>query len=347
MFGGKAQRTRLKEVQVEGLYQKQTEVTCQIPEAFHFDDFELRDGQLYQKGKSMPLVIRGGKLESICVIAEILGKERLCELGFDMPGGKLTTRQAVMLNGVEEELPSMSDVARGDDINLQEITKNAVRSTENLIVQLEGESSEDLAMHDLLGLDRQLRSIRGSLKVEVATKVKLEERIKKEKRNLEEIWDNPEYNNGIREDIRKRITKLNDDLSVRQESIDLLKGRLIDQITSFKETITKVLDKNTSLDEKIWMLFREQGITIASILTAIGMTIGVLVEALLPGGGGTLAGGKPPPKDEKGLKEWIKNKLKALASLLGRLGVKAAEVLPGIIGAILSWILNKAADVAG
>ena len=40
-------------------------------------------------------------------------------------------------------------------------------------------------------------------------------------------------------------------------------------------------------------------------------------------------GGKSPPKDEKGLKEWIKNKLKTLSSLLGRLGVKAAEALPG------------------
>ena len=50
------------------------------------------------------------------------------------------------------------------------------------------------------------------------------------------------------------------------------------------------------------MLFREQRITIASILTAIGLSNGVLVEALLPGGGGTSAGDKPSPKDEKGLK---------------------------------------------
>ena len=99
---------------------------------------------------------------------------------------------------------------------------------------------------------------------------------------------------------------------------------------SFKETITKVLDKDTSLAEKIRMLFREQGIKIASILTAIGMAIGVLIEALLPGGGGTVAS-PPPPKDEKGLKEWIRNKLKALASLLGKLDVKAAEALPGIM----------------
>ena len=101
-------------------------------------------------------------------------------------------------------------------------------------MQLEGESSEDLPMHELLGLDKQLRSIRGSLKVEVAEKVKLEERIKKEKCKLEEIRDNPEYDDRIREDIRKRIAKLSDNLTVRQESIKPLKGRLKDQITSFK-----------------------------------------------------------------------------------------------------------------
>ena len=143
----------------------------------------------------------------------------------------------------------------------------------------------------------------------------------------------------MKEDITKRIDDLNDELATRQESIDILKGRLKSQITSFKETIAKVLDSNTSLAEKIRTLFREQGITIASILTAIGMAIGVLVEALLPGGGGAATsggGGEPPPKDESGLKEWIRNKLKALASLLGRLRIKAAEALPGIIGAIIS-----------
>ena len=85
---------------------------------------------------------------------------------------------------------------------------------------------------------------------------------------------------------------------------------------------------------------------IASILMAIRMAIGVLIEALLPGGGGTMAsGGEPPPKDEKSLKEWIRSKLIALALLPGRLDVKAAEALPGIIRAIISWVLNKAVDV--
>ena len=179
----------------------------------------------------------------------------------------------------------------------------------------------------------------------------MEEHIAKESQKLEEFREYPGvYDDAMKEDITKRIDALNDELATRQESIDLLKGRLKNQIMSFKETIAKVLDKDTSLGEKIQTLFREQGITIASILMAIGMAIRVLVEALLPGGGAATAsggGGEPPPKGEKGLKEWVRSKLKALASLLGKLGMKAAEALPGIIGGIISWILNRVKDVVG
>ena len=110
------------------------------------------------------------------------------------------------------------------------------------------------------------------------------------------------------------------------------------------------MDKDTSLGEKVRTLFREQGITIASVLMAIGMAIRVLVEAILPGGGGAAATSgrcEPPPKDEKGLKEWVRSKLKVLASLLGKLGIKAAEALLSIIWGIISWILNRAKDIVG
>ena len=177
----------------------------------------------------------------------------------------------------------------------------------------------------------------------------MEEHITKEHQKLEEFREYPGvYDDAMKEDITKRIDALNDELATRQESIDLLKGRLKNHITSFKETIAKVLDKDTSLGEKIRTLFREQEITIASILTSIGMAIRVLVEALLLGGGAISGGGgEPPPKDEKSLKGWIRNKLKALASLSGKLGMKAAEALPGIIGGIISWILNRAKDIVG
>ena len=63
--------------------------------------------------------------------------------------------------------------------------ENASKSTEDLITQFEGQ--EMLPMRELLGLDKQLRSIRGLLKVEVAKKVQLEENIKKEKPKLKEF----------------------------------------------------------------------------------------------------------------------------------------------------------------
>ena len=284
-----------------------------------------------------------GKLKSVGMIADILGKNRLRRLGFNIPVGKITAWQAVMLNKAAEELPSESDITKADDIELQEI----VKSTEDLISQLT--QTDDLFEYplcELLGLDVQLRSIRGSLKVEGEKKVQLEERIKKEHHKLKEFREYPRvYDDAMREDIAKRINALNDELTTRQESIDLLKGRLKNQITSFRETIAKVLDKDTSLAEKIRTLFRERRIMIASTLTAIGMAIGALVEALLPGG--AASGGEPPPKDEAGLKEWVRFKLKALASLLGKLGIKAAETLPGIIGGIISWILNAAKDIVG
>ena len=203
-------------------------------------------------------------------------------MGINIPVGKLTARQAVMLNKAAEKLPSESDITKADDIELQEIAEKA----SGIISQIKDvqTDTEDLFEHplcELLGLDKQLRSIRGSLKVEVAKKSSVGWAHRNGK---DQAWRNPRpskiYQKTTRR-VQKRLDKLNDELKVRQESIDLLKGRLKNQITSFKEAIAKGLDQDTSLGEKIRTLFREQGITIASILTAIGMAIGVLVEALL------------------------------------------------------------------
>ena len=49
----------------------------------------------------------------------------------------------------------------------------------------------NILLRELLGLDKQLRSIRGSLKVEVAKKVQLEKHIKKENCKLKEFQEYP------------------------------------------------------------------------------------------------------------------------------------------------------------
>ena len=81
------------------------------------------------------------------------------------------------------------------------------------------------------------------------------------------------------------------------------------------------------------------------------MTLGVLIEALLggPSTTSTPTSQSTTTSDKKGgAREWIKNKLKALSQLLGKLADKALASLPGIIiGSIISWILNRAKEVVG
>ena len=206
-----------------------------------------------------------------------------------------------------------------------------------------------LPLRELEGLEEQLRTIKGSLKVAIAKRIDLEGRIKHEERKLNEIQD-PKYSDDRRDMIEGRINKLRGELTERNKEIDILKGEASKQINQIRGSITKFLDKETgTLGERIRTLFKEQGITIVSILTAVGMAIGVLIEALLgspsasaPKSGGTSGGDK-----KGGAREWIKDKLKALSQLLGKLADKVLASLPGIIGSILSWILNRAKEVVG
>ena len=199
-------------------------------------------------------------------------------------------------------------------------------------------------------MDKKLGTIQGSLKVATVKRVELEGRIERKERKLNEIQD-PTYSDDQRNMIEDRIKRLRDELNERNKEIDILKGEASKQINQIKESITKFLDKETgTLGERIRTLFKEQGITIVSILTAVGMAIGVLIEALLGSPTvSTTTSGSTSSGDNKGgeAREWIKNKLKALSQPLGKLADKALASLPGIIGSIISWILNRAKEVGG
>ena len=124
-FGGEFQRTKLMKDYVRDLYKRLSENIGETPELFHYDYFKLKGGELYYIGSRKPLTTEG-KLKSVGMLADILGKNRLCRLGFNIPVGKLTARQAVMLNKAAEELPSESDITKVDDIELQEIVEKSI-----------------------------------------------------------------------------------------------------------------------------------------------------------------------------------------------------------------------------
>ena len=130
-FGGESQRTKLMKDYVRDLYKRLSENIGETPELFQYDYFKLEDGELYYRGSRKPLTTEG-KLKSVGMIADILGKNKLRRLGFNIPVGRITAQKAVMLNKASEELPSESDITKADDIELQEI----VEKTSGIISQI-------------------------------------------------------------------------------------------------------------------------------------------------------------------------------------------------------------------
>ena len=75
-FRGKSQRTKLMKDYVRDLYKRLSENIGETPELFHYDYFKLEGGELYYIGSRKPLTTEG-KLKSVGMIADILGKNRL------------------------------------------------------------------------------------------------------------------------------------------------------------------------------------------------------------------------------------------------------------------------------
>ena len=84
----------------------------------------------------------------------------------------------------------------------------------------------------------------------------------------------------------------------KQAKVEMLSKNRKDLQTQFsriKQTLQKVLDKDAPLLERIRTLFRKQGLTIASILSALSMTIATIVLAItgICKGGSRGTGGSP------------------------------------------------------
>ena len=311
---------------------------------------------------------------------KIFGKKFMKDIGFDVDKPKSGTKSKIPKKRMEQieqyidemydntkqfarelnELPTTSE-GNQDNIMLQDIiTKNEI-ATDNSIKLIETSLTETgadastqtggLTLRELEGLDKELRTISGSLRSAIAKSMAKQVDIDKENRKLEEMANDETYSDEQREEVRARLQRFQDEQKAISDQIRILKGRYSNQIYQIRESLMKFLDKETgTLGERIRTLFKEQGITVVSILTALGMTLGVLIEALLggPSTTSTPTSQSTTTSDKKGgAREWIKNKLKALSQLLGKLADKALASLPGIIGSIISWILNRAKEVIG
>ena len=310
---------------------------------------------------------------------KIFGKKFMKDIGFDVDRPRTGTKSKIPKKRTERieqyvdeiddnrkqfaselnKLPKSEDTQ--DNIVLQDIVNKNEIATDNSIKLIETSLTEigvevstqtgGLTLRELQGLDKELRTISGSLRSAIATSIAKQVDIDRENRKLEEMANDETYSDEQREQVRARLQRFQDEQKAINEQIRILKGRYSNQIYQIRESIMKFLDKETgTLGERIRTLFKEQGITVVSILTALGMTLGALIEALLggPSTTSTPTSQSTTTSDKKGgAREWIKNKLKALSQLLDKLADKALASLPGIIGSIISWILNRAKEVIG
>ena len=100
----------------------------------------------------------------------------------------------------------------------------------------------------------------------------------------------PTYSDEQGQLYKDRLDDMNTEKQPGSEMLSRNRKDLQTQVARIKETLEKILDKNTSLAERIRTLFREQGITIFSILTALSMTISTIALAITGASGGGRGG---------------------------------------------------------
>ena len=229
---------------------------------------------------------------------KIFGKKFMKDMGFDLDRPRTGTKSKIPKKKMKQiekyvdeiddntkqfarelnELPTTSE-GNQDNIMLQDIitkneiaTDNSIKLIETSLAETGAEASTQtggLTLRELEGLDKELRTISGSLRSAIAKSIAKQVDIDRENRKLEEMANDETYSDEQREEVRARLQRFQDEKKAINDQIRILKGRYSNQIYQIRESIMKFFDKETgTLGERIRTLFKEQGITIISILTA-------------------------------------------------------------------------------
>ena len=230
--------------------------------------------------------------------------------------------------------------------------------------------TDDETLKSLGFTDNALRELRGlkkagddfaAVKQEKDRQIEqLEELLTKEKRKLIEETSNlfiDKYK------LEKEIEKLEDQIIEEKHKVWQINMERESNLQRIKNIIRDVIKQPSSkipLKDRIKLLFKVEGITIAAIVTAVIMTfttIGLSISNSLRGKPDPPKPDPPkpdppkpqpdPPKPDPSMSERIKEGLKKFAEWLKELAVKSAAHLPGIIGSIVSFILKSVGEVAG
>ena len=155
-------------------------------------------------------------------------------------------------------------------------------------------------------LTKEIKSALGpEREILIAQKEKEIEELQKSIREDEEIANNENEQPSVRERAREKIAE-------KLEQIDAI------------ENERDEIEERVSLREKVKNIFKKYGFTVAAVFLAVGTVIGVIVNSLTKG---------------------LKTVAAGVGNGLKELGKKIAGILPGLIGAIVSFIFKTAGSV--
>ena len=182
----------------------------------------------------------------------IFGKKFMKDIGFGADKPKSGTKSKIPKKKMEQiemhvdeiddntkqfarklnELPTSEDTQ--DNIMLQDIINKNEIAMDNSIKLIETtltETGEDastqtggIMLRELEGLDKELRTISGSLRSAIAESIAKQVDIDRENRKLEEMANDKTYSDEQREEVRTRLQRFQDEQKAISNQIRILKG---------------------------------------------------------------------------------------------------------------------------
>lgn len=140
--------------------------------------------------------------------------------------------------------------------------------------------------------------------------------LEEEQRNTEQINRNNEEISTANQERRRTLDRQNEELSERNSEIN--------ETIAENNLEVEHLEERMSLRDRVKHIFKKYGLTVASVALAVGTTIGVIVSQLRAG---------------------LTSLAKGVGKGLKTIGKKLGEILPGMIGAIASFIFKTAGEV--
>ncbi|XP_048584455.1 uncharacterized protein LOC125567850 [Nematostella vectensis] len=144
--------------------------------------------------------------------------------------------------------------------------------------------------------------------------------------SAEEIIRSNEEEVAKREEkLRQLETKRTEVPEDQREGIGAQIAETLSEIEQL-ERENEVIEERMSLKDRVKAIFKKYGFTTIAVVTAVGVVIGVIVS---------------------NLKKGLTSVAKGVGNGLKTIGKKLGEILPGMVGAIASFIFRTAGEVVG